>query len=386
MTNELQDIPFFTPDIGEDEIAEVVDSIKRGWITTGGKSKRFEEDFAAYIGGNVECVAVNSATAGLHLALEAIGIGPDDEVIIPDMTFTATGEVIRYFNATPIFVDMEFASMNIDTNAIEEKITSKTRAIIVVHFAGLSVDMDPVIELARKYKLRVIEDAAHSLPTTYKGKRIGTLDTDATVFSFYATKTITTGEGGMVVTTDSELAARCRTMRLHGFNRDVFDRYTAKTVSWRYDVVAPGFKYNMGDIAASLGIHQLKKADKFQKRRQEIAGRYAKAMSGLPLTLPASPPTGDQHSWHLYVIRVNDDAPLTRDVLIEQLGEKGIKCSVHFIPLHEMSYWRETYDLKADDFPNAAKSYSQVMSLPLFTQMTDDQVDRVVEALRELLQ
>ena len=250
-------IPFARPSIGEDEIAEVIDSIKAGWLTTGPKAKRFETDFARYIGGGVEAVALNSATAGLHLALEALGISDGDEVITTPYTFTATAEVVRYLGADPVFVDIDPDTLNIDVAAIEAAITEKTRAIIPVHFGGLCCKMDEIIAIARKHDLKVVEDAAHTLPGRYKQQMIGTLESDATVFSFYANKTITTGEGGMLVTCNSSLAERCRAMRLHGINRDVFARYASEKPSWFYEVIAPGYKYNMADIAASIGIHQL---------------------------------------------------------------------------------------------------------------------------------
>jgi len=253
-------LPFALPDIGEEEIAEVMDSLRSGWLTTGPKAKRFEQDFAAFVGDGVEAIAVNSATAGLHIALEAAGIKEGDEVITTPYTFTATAEVVRYLNAHPVFVDIEPGTFNIDPAKIESAITSRTKAIIPVHFAGLACDMDRIIKIAQKHGLKVVEDAAHALPTTYKGKLIGTFDSDATVYSFYVTKTIATGEGGMVVTRNKKVSERCRVMRLHGIDRDVFNRYSSKKPSWHYEIIAPGFKYNMTDIAASLGIQQLKKS------------------------------------------------------------------------------------------------------------------------------
>ena len=252
-------LPFALPDIDEEEIQEVVDTLRSGWITTGPKTKQFEQDFSSCIGGNVDAIAVNSATAGLHLTLEAIGINPGDEVITTPYTFTATAEVIRYLGAHPVFVDIDPLSFNIDSKNIEKAVTPKTKAIIPVHFGGLACEMDEIIKIARQYDLKIIEDAAHALPATSNGKKIGGLDTDATIFSFYATKTITTGEGGMIVTKNPAIAERCRVMRLHGISRDVFGRYNSIKPSWQYDVIAPGYKYNLTDIAAAIGIHQLKK-------------------------------------------------------------------------------------------------------------------------------
>lgn len=378
-------LPFALPDIGDDEINEVLDSLRSGWLTTGPKTRRFEEDFAGFVGDGVEAIAVNSATAGLHLALEAAGIGPGDEVITTTYTFTATAEVVRYLGADPVLVDIDPSTFNIDPARIESALTSRTRAIIPVHFAGLSCDMDAVLAIARKHGLKVVEDAAHALPTTCNGRLIGSLASDATVYSFYATKTITTGEGGMVVTRNTELARRCRVMRLHGISRDAFDRYTSNTPSWHYEVIAPGCKYNMTDVAASLGIHQLKKAWAFQERRAAMAARYDAAFVDLPLILPPHAPAGDTHAWHLYVVRLSDDAQVSRDRFIEKMSEKGIGCSVHFIPLHLHPYWRDRYRLKPDDFPHALRAYDRAVSLPLFTKMSDDDQNRVIAAVREVL-
>jgi dTDP-4-amino-4,6-dideoxygalactose transaminase len=328
---------------------------------------------------------VNSATAGLHLALEAIGIGPGDEVITTTYTFTATAEVVRYLGANPVLVDIDPTTFNIDPNAIEKAITSKTKAIIPVHFAGLACDMDAILEIAARHGLKVIEDAAHAIPTTSGGQLIGSLQSDATVYSFYATKTLATGEGGMIATRNPEIAARCRVMRLHGISRDAFDRYSSKTPSWYYEVVAPGFKYNMTDIAASLGIHQLKKVYRFQQRRAEIAQSYNQAFADLPVLLPPQAPKKDMHAWHLYVLRLTENAPVQRDRFIELMAEAGIGCSVHFIPLHLHPYWRDQYSYQPDDFPHTCKMYQAIVSLPIYTRMTAADVDRVIAAVRSIL-
>jgi len=378
-------LPFSVPDIGEEEIAEVADSLRAGWLTTGPKTRRFEKDFAAYLGSDVTALAVNSATAGLHLALEAAGIKEGDEVITTTYTFTATAEVIRYLGANPVFVDVQEDTLNMDPAAIENAITRRTRAIIPVHIAGLACDMNAILEIASRHNLKVIEDAAHALPSTSGGKLIGTLDSDATVYSFYATKTLATGEGGMVVTRDPELARRCSIMRLHGIDRDAFDRYTSKTPSWFYRVMAPGFKYNMTDLAASLGIHQLRKCDRFAARRRELACRYDEGLDGACLRLPAKAPAGDLHANHLYVVRLNHDAPLSREEFIEEMAAAGIGTSVHFIPLHLHPYWRDTYGLRPEDFPRATSAYRQAVSLPLYTKMTDEQQDRVIASVKSIL-
>jgi dTDP-4-amino-4,6-dideoxygalactose transaminase len=378
-------LPFALPDIGEEEINEVVDSIRSGWLTTGPKTRRFEEEFAEFIGGGVEAIAVNSATAGLHLALEAAGIGPGDEVITTSCTFTATAEVIRYLGAHPVFVDIDPCTFNLNPALVQAALSSNTKAIIPVHFAGLACDMAPILEIARQNKLVVIEDAAHALPTTYGGELIGTLQSDITVFSFYATKTITTGEGGMIVTRDPRIAARCRTMRLHGINRDVFDRYTSSKPQWYYEVVAPGFKYNLTDVASSIGIHQLRKTGVFQKRRQALAEFYCRELHELPVDLPVGAPAGDLHAWHLFTLRLRPEAPVSRDAFIEKMAAAGVGCSVHFIPLHLHPYWRDTYHLSEAQFPHATREYLREVSLPLYTKMTDADAERVIATIRRVL-
>ena len=387
--SELPFLPFALPEIGEEEIAEVVDTLKSGWVTTGPKAKQFEAAFAAFLTQNagdsqLECIAVNSATAGLHLALEALGIGPGDEVITTTHTFTATAEVVRYLGADVVLVDIDPATLNIDVAAIEAAITPRTKAIVPVHYAGLAVDMLAVLDIARKHSLRVVEDAAHALPTTLEKELIGTLGSDATVFSFYANKTMTTGEGGMLVTRNAELAKRAKVMRLHGMNRDAFDRFTAKVPSWYYEIVAPGFKYNLTDIAAALGLHQLKRLPAFQARREQIAAAYDAAFADLPLILPPQAPEGDTHSWHLYVLRLADDCAVERDVFIERMYAKGIGCSVHYIPLHLHPYWRDRYGLTPAQFPHSQKAYERMISIPLYTAMTDADVQRVIAAVREI--
>lgn len=379
-------LPFALPEIGEEEIAEVVDSLRSGWVTTGPKAKKFEAQFTEFLGDPaLQSISVNSATSGLHLALEALGIGPGDEVIVPTYTFTATAEVVRYLGATPVFVDVDPTTLNMTAQSFEAAITVRTKAVIPVHFAGLACDMDGIIQAAKSHGVRIVEDAAHALPTVYNGKLIGTLNTDFTVFSFYANKTMTTGEGGMVVTRNSAWAERCRIMRLHGISRDAFDRYTTTKPSWFYEIVAPGFKYNMPDIAAAIGIHQLRRLPLFQKRRMAMAEFYHKALSDLPLMLPAVPSSGSAHAWHLYPVRLRSDAGVTRDVFIEKMALEGIGCSVHFIPLHLQPYWRDTYKLTPDMYPNAHEAYLMEVSLPLYTKMTQEDQERVVSAVRKVL-
>jgi dTDP-4-amino-4,6-dideoxygalactose transaminase len=378
-------LPFALPEIGEEEIDEVVDSLRSGWLTTGRKTRTFETDFTEWLGGGVESIAVNSATAGLHLALEALGIGPGDEVITTTYTFTATAEVVRYVGADPVFVDISPDTLCIDPALVANAITDRTKAIIPVHFGGLAADMDAIVGLARRHGLRVVEDAAHALTTSFSGKRIGSLDSDVCVFSFYANKTITTGEGGMLVTRNPDVAKRARIMRLHGISRDAFDRFTAAKPSWHYEIVAPGFKYNLTDIASAIGIHQLKKAEQFRKRRAEIAAAYNDAFRRLPIVLPPKPPAADTHAWHLYVIRLGPDAAMERDSFIEQMYSRGVGVSVHYIPLHLQPYWRDTYRLSLGAFPVSERVYRRAVSLPIYSKMTDDDVQRVVSAVEELV-
>ena len=379
-------LPFALPDIGEEEINEVVATLRSGWVTTGPKTKQFEQEFAKYVGGNVEAISVNSATAGLHLALEACGVTYGDEVIVPTLTFTATGEIVRYLGADPVFVDCDLETLCIDIAQIESKITSKTKAIIPVHMAGLACDMEAILAIGKKHNLRVIEDAAHTCPSRINNIMIGQHDSDAIVYSFYATKTITTGEGGMIVTKNAELAKRCKIMRLHGISRDAFDRYTSTKPAWFYEIVAPGYKYNLTDIASSLGLCQLAKADRFQARRQAMAERYLDELADLPIILPPQVinPATDLHSWHLFCCQLNT-REISRDEFIQAMSELGIGTSVHFIPLHLQPYWQERYNLQPEQFPNASQYFKVAVSLPLYTKMTDEDQTRVIAAVRQIL-
>lgn len=381
MAGKAEFIPFSVPDIGEEEIAEVIDTLRSGWITTGPKALKFESQFSAFLGGGVHSVAVNSATAGLHLALEALGVGPGDEVITTTHTFTATAEVIRYLGASPVFVDVLPDSLCIDPEAIREAITPRTKVLLPVHYAGLAADMTAILSIARKHGLRVVEDAAHAIPTTSCGQLVGTLDSDITVFSFYANKTITTGEGGMIVTRNEALAKRTRTMRMHGINSDVFSRFTATAPSWYYEVVAPGYKYNLTDLAAAIGIHQLRRVDAFQSRREAIADAYDQAFRSLPLILPKHADVGDRHSWHLYVIRLTDEAGIDRDRFIEHMYSLDVGCSVHYVPLHLQPYWRDEFRLVPSMFPVSQRAYERMVSLPNYTRMSNSDVDRVADAV-----
>lgn len=379
--------PYAVPDIGEAEIAAVAESLASGWITTGPQARAFEDEFSTYLGDDVTALAVSSATAGLHLAVEALGVGPGDEVIVPTLTFTATAEVVRYMGADPVMADIDPKTLNIDPADVERRITPRTKAIIVVHYGGLACDMDAIFDIAQRHGLRVIEDAAHAFPTTYRGALIGTLASDVTVFSFYANKTMTTGEGGMVVTRDLIAADRMRVMRTHGINRDAFDRFQSKAPAWYYEIVAPGFKYNLADVAAAIGRVQLRRIDDFAARRNVLAKRYGEALADLPLTIAPLPQQGDAHAWHIYAIQLKADIGdlATRERFIENLSKNGIGTSVHYIPLHRQPYWRSTYQLVPEDYPHADRAYHGLVSLPLYTKMTDADQERIIATVRNAL-
>lgn len=396
--SEFEHIPFARPSIGEEEIAAVVETMRSGWLTTGPKTREFEEAFAAAVGAR-HALAVNSATAGLHLALEATGVQADDAVLTPVWTFTASAEVARYLGAHPVFVDIDAATLNIDPSRLQEAIVRleqarkwRPKAVMPVHFAGQACRMDAIVKLALDKDLRVIEDAAHAFPTTISSRSmlnpssvrrsIGTVG-DATVFSFYATKTLATGEGGMVTTEDDALAERVRVMRLHGISRDVWNRYTSDKPSWYYEIIAPGFKYNLTDIAASIGLEQLRKSHLFQKRREEIAAMYTSGLAGhAAFECPNAGGANDVHAWHLYVLRLNlDQFNVDRDRFIEEMASRGVSCSVHFIPLHMQPYWRDTYGLEMAQFPVASREFARVVSLPIYPGMTNGMVERVVATL-----
>ena len=375
-------IPFHKPAIGEDEIQSVVETLRSGWLTTGYKVKSFEENFARYVGAK-HAVAVNSGTAALHLALDAVGLKEGDEVILPTMTFAATAEVVLYFKAKPVLVDCQRDTLNIDPTQIEAAITSRTKVVIPVHMAGQPCDMTQILNIARKHGLRVVEDAAHALPASDQGERIGTIG-DITCFSFYATKTITTGEGGMVTTANPEWAVRMRIMSLHGISHDAWKRYT-KEGSWYYEVLYPGFKYNLTDIAAAIGIEQLKKCDRFWQARERTALIYQHGFADLAeIQLPTCRENA-QHAWHLFVIQLNlERLKITRNEFIEALREQSIGTSVHFIPLHLHPYYRDRFGYKPEDFPNASAVFDRIVSLPIYPGMTESDVEKVIEAVTNI--
>lgn len=380
MTEAL--VPFHRPSISEEEIAEVVATLRSGWLTTGPRTARLEREFSQYL-GSVHAVSVNSATAGLHLSLAALGIGPGDEVITTPMTFCATVHAILHAGATPVLADIG-ASGNIDPDEIERCITSRTRAILPVHLAGLPCDMDSIWSLARRYNLRVVEDAAHAAGACYRGQPIGAGASDAVVFSFYATKNLTTGEGGMITTSVASLADKMRMLSLHGISHNAWDRY-ADHGDWRYDVLAQGFKYNLSDIQAAIGIHQLSKLDRFVERRCRLAEIYNAAFAGMDeLELPPDDPHC-RHAWHLYILRLNLDRVTTdRAEFIRQLRSRGVCTSVHFIPIPCLQFFANR-DFGKASYPLALEWYRRVVSLPLYPAMTDEQVRYVASSVREIV-
>lgn len=393
------EIPFSLPWIGEEEIAAVVECLRSGWLTTGPRVKEFEAAFADSLGCR-HAVAVNSCTAALHLALEALGVGPGDEVLVPTMTFAATAEVVHYLGARPVLLECDPATLNLDTahlalflktvcapgedGARNLRTGARVRAIIPVHFAGLPCAMGPLLALAARYGIAVVEDAAHALPARAGGRPVGTLGT-AAAFSFYATKNITTGEGGMLTTNDDRIAERARLMSLHGISRDAWLRYTARG-SWYYEILAPGYKYNMTDIAAALGAQQLRRSDDLWARRTAHARRYTEAFRALPeLETPPDAAPQDQHAWHLYVLRLNPERlTLDRAGFMDELRARGIGASVHFIPLHLHPYYRERYGYRPTDLPVASAVSQRILSLPLYPRMTAADVSRVINAVVEI--
>jgi dTDP-4-amino-4,6-dideoxygalactose transaminase len=384
MANQNEEfLPFSRPTISQEAIDEVVACLKSGWITTGPRVKQFEEDLKAYLSAP-HALALSSATAGLHLVLAAMKLAPGDEVITTPMTFAATLNTIVLAGGKPVLVDVEPGTYNIDVTKIEKAVTKRTRAIMPVHFAGLPVDLDPLYAVAKKYNLRVIEDAAHAIGTEYKGKRIGSFG-DIQVFSFHPNKNMTTGEGGCVVTRDAKMADDVALLRFHGMDREAWNRF-GKKGSQHYEIIAPGYKYNMMDMQAALGLHQLKALDGFIKRRTGLALRYQDLLAGWPqLSLPATPAYAHLHAWHLYTPLVNPDAAgMDRDAFMQGLKERNIGTGLHYRAVHLYPYYREQFGFKRGDFPNAESISDRIVSLPLFPTMTDADQDRVIAAMADL--
>ncbi len=406
---DIDTVPFALPFLGEEEEAGVLSVLRSGWLTTGKEALEFEQEFAAFLQSQapankkpLSALAVNSATSGLHLALEAVGTSPGDIVLVPSYTFTSTAEVVRYLGAEVVFVDVKPGTFLIDPSALEKTLerliqglpayparngkgdgfgpAGKPRAFIPVHFGGLVCDMDALSAIAEKYHISVIEDAAHAFPSILDNGTAGGCIGDIGVFSFYATKTITTGEGGMIVTADPDLAKRMSIMRSHGIDRNVWNRYTDTKASWYYEVVEPGFKYNMPDVLAAVGRAQLRRAMALLAMRREIAKQYDEAFTRDDRFL--LPPRGGGSSWHIYPLRIKPERfSITRDELINQLKERGVHVSVHFIPLHTMPYYRDRYSLMPEDFKESLAAYKAEISLPIWPGMTESHISRVIESV-----
>ncbi len=378
-----QFLPFSRPSISQAAIDEVVACIRSGWITTGPRVKQFEDDLKAYLGAP-HVLALTSATAGLHLALTALDLKLGDEVITTPMTFAATLNTIVLAGGKPVLVDVEAGTYNMDVTKIEKAVTKRTRAIMPVHFAGLPVDLDPLYDIAKRHNLRMIEDAAHAIGTEYKGRRIGSFG-DTQVFSFHPNKNMTTGEGGCVATRDEKLASDIALLRFHGMDREAWNRF-GKKGNQHYEIIAPGYKYNMMDIQAALGLHQLTQLDGFIKRRTEIALRYQKILSDWPQwTLPKAPAYPHLHAWHLYTPLINPDAAgMDRDAFMLAMKERNIGTGLHYRAVHLYPYYRETFGFKRGDFPNSETVSDRIVSLPLFPGMSDKDQDRVINAMKDL--
>lgn len=378
-------IPYNLPDISEQEINEVVDTLKSGWLAKGPRTVEFEKEFAEYVGAK-HAVAVNSCTAALHVALLSQDIGPGDEVITTPMTFASTASTIIHTGATPVFADIDYATGCIDPDEIEKKITSKTKAIVPVHYSGQVCDLDRIYEIAEKHELFVSEDAAHALWSRYKGRLIGHQLRGTASYSFYATKNLCTGEGGMLATDSDEIAARARVLTSHGMSKNAWNRY-AKGGTWKYDIIEPGFKYNMFDIQAALGLKQLARLEDMQKRRLKIAARYQEEFGKMDAVDTPFVPEYTTHSWHLYVIRIVPELlTIDRDQFIVELNERNVGTSVHFIPVHLMTAYRKRFGYKEGDFPNTEKHFDRIISLPLYPTMTDEETEYIIAAVRDIIE
>jgi perosamine synthetase len=376
-------VPFHRAEVGEQEAQAVADVVRSGWLTMGSRTIEFEEKFANYIGAK-HAICVCSGTAALHLCLDAIGLKDGDEVLVPTTTFTASAEAVTYLNAKPVLVDIDPVTLCIDPADAERRITPRTRAIMPVHLAGHPCDMDAIHSLAKRRGLRVVEDAAHSLPTSYHGSRVGAIS-ELTAFSFYATKPITTGEGGMITTEDDDLAARMRMMRLHGISRDAWKRYSAEG-SWYYEVHETGYKYNSTDFQSAIGIVQLEKCDAMNEARAKIASRYTREFSKVQSLQVPTVEANCESAWHLYILRLKlEELTIDRAQMIEQLKTRGIGASVHFIPLHMHPYYKLTYGYSAEEFPVASREFERYLSLPIFPGMTGEQIDYVIESVLDIV-
>ncbi len=386
MINIKRQISFSKVFIGESERNYLTDVLNSGWLTTAGKTLEFEKRFAEYVGAKFAC-AVNSCTAALHLGIDALGVKRGDKVFVPSMTFTGSAEIIRYMQADPVFVDTEYGSNLITPQLLERAIqlNQDVRFLVIVHYGGQAAQMPEIMAICKSNNIKIIEDAAHAFPSRLNGQMVGTFS-DITCFSFYANKTITTGEGGMLVTDDEDLYKRVKIMRLHGINRDIWNRFTSKSASWEYDVVEAGYKYNMPDICAAIGLGQLEKAEFFRMERQKIAEYYYEHLSDLEMIdLPLCNVPYEEHSWHLFPIVLNEKAGISRNRFIENLNEVGIGTSVHYKPLHQMTYYKERYSLKSEDYPNAERTWLGNVSLPIYPNMIEDDLEYICSNIIQLL-
>jgi dTDP-4-amino-4,6-dideoxygalactose transaminase len=388
----MRKVPFCKVACDGREEEYVIEVLRSGWLTTAGKTLEFERRFAEEVGARFAC-AVNSCTAALHLALEAMGVGPGHRVFVPTMTFTATAEVVRYLGADPVFLDVEYGTSLLTASIVEDAIRRypDVKVLMPVHFGGQAAEMtrtdgSGILDLCGRHGVRVLEDAAHAFPCRWNGRMVGTFG-DATCFSFYANKTITTGEGGMLVTDDEDLYRRVKIMRLHGIDRDVWNRFTSDLPSWEYDVVAPGYKYNLPDLAAAIGLAQLERAEEFRRERERCSRFYLRELADVQgLDLPAVRVPAADHAWHLFPIVLRPDSPVPRNRFIEVLAEKGIGASVHYKPLHRMTYYRQRYGLRAADFPNAERIWQGCVSLPIYPTLSDEDLSYVCETIKKVIQ
>ena len=384
-------IPYCKIVCNGNELAYLKEVLDSGWLTTARKAMDLEKKVADRVGAKYAC-AVNSCTAALHLSIEALGVKPGDKVFVPTMTFTASAEVIRYLGADPVLLDVNYGTTLVTPEILVEAIRRHpdVRVLVLVHYAGQAAELvrpdgTGILDLCRKHGIKILEDAAHAFPTRHQGKMIGSFG-DITCFSFYANKTMTTGEGGMLVTDDEALYQRCKIMRLHGINRDIWDRFTAKTPSWEYDVVAPGFKYNMPDVNAAIGLAQLERIDEFRVKRQRCAEYYYEHLRGIEcLDLPVCRESPDDHAWHIFAVVLNDRRPIERNAFIEKMAAAGIGTSVHYKPLHRMTYYRNTYGLKPEEYPNAERLWQGTVSLPLYPTMTEEELRYVCDTIKQSL-
>jgi len=384
-------IPFSKVSITGNESKYIDEVLQSGWLTTASKALKFELLFAQYVGAKYAC-AVNSCTAALHLAVEAVGIGPGDKVLVPTLTFTASAEVVRYMGADPVFIDVEYGTGLVSPLILKKALSEHpdVKAIILVHYAGQAAEMkveggEGILDLCRKNNVRIIEDAAHAFPTKFGDKFVGSFG-DITCFSFYANKTITTGEGGMFVTNDEAIYKRAKIMRLHGINRDIWNRFTSVKSSWEYDVVEPGFKYNMPDINAAIGLAQLEQAEQMRKERQYCAEYYYRELKELvAIDLPVCYGPIENHSWHLFPLVILPGAPLSRNEFIEKMSDEGIGVSVHYKPIHRMTYYKKTYNLDPENYPNAEKIWKGTVSLPIYPDLKDEGLEYVCHTIKTLL-